>query len=248
MAIDLVEIEQNTSVLHDEFIAHRLGLVPLISHDVDTYRYTRECNCDSRCTRCSVEFRLNVKCTEEQGRTVTSNDLQVVGDVHVRPIFSGSDEQGTGIVIVKLRKNQEIVLRAIAKKGVGKEHAKWSPACGVCYKYEPIIELKTDRFDDLNLPQEALEKTKEEFVESCPTKVFHYDQNKGVEIEESIRCMYCHECVKKAASLNIPDLVSVKPRMDRFLFSLEATGAIPPAEIVLAAIRVLKKKNRENSS
>jgi DNA-directed RNA polymerase II subunit RPB3 len=236
MAIDLVEIAQNTSVLHDEFIAHRLGLIPLVSTDVHSYKYTRECTCNGRCKSCSVEFRLDVKCTEEQGKTVTSDDLQVVGDVEVRPIFKGDPQNS--IVIVKLRKNQEIKLHAIAKKGVGKEHAKWSPACGVWFKYEPIIELKTERFDEAGIDDEK----RKEFADICPTKVFSYDQKGSVDIEDIHRCMYCNECVKKAAAMNIPDLVSVKPKLDTFLFSLESTGALAPADIVLSALRIIKEK------
>ena len=41
----MVEIEINTTVLPDEFIAHRLGMVPLLSSNCDeAIRYTRVCS------------------------------------------------------------------------------------------------------------------------------------------------------------------------------------------------------------
>lgn len=48
LAIDMVEIEINTTVLPDEFIAHRLGMIPLVSTNCDeAIRYTRVCGAPS---------------------------------------------------------------------------------------------------------------------------------------------------------------------------------------------------------
>jgi len=152
MAIDLVEIKENTSVINDEFLAHRLGLVPLTSHTVDKFKYATECDCPgTRCTNCSVELKLTVKCTQSQ-QDITSNDLNLtVGDGSVRPIYCDDTSEGQSpILLAKLRQGQEIDLIAIARKGVGKEHAKWSPACAVTYKNEPIVELRQSRLDELN--------------------------------------------------------------------------------------------------
>ncbi|GAM20367.1 hypothetical protein SAMD00019534_035420, partial [Acytostelium subglobosum LB1] len=168
MAIDLVEFEANNSVLVDEFIAHRLGLIPLTSHKVDSFKYTRDCDCPERCDQCSVEFRLNVRCNDNI-LDVTSNHLISQND-NVVPITTDSNDgrPGDAIPIVKLRAGQEVRLRAIAKKGVGKEHAKWSPACVATYQYQPRILINQNRMDELS------EKQKEDFVKSCPVNVYQY--------------------------------------------------------------------------
>jgi len=46
MAIDEVVVIENSSMLHDEILAHRLGLIPLKT-DLDSYNLHEECSCKS---------------------------------------------------------------------------------------------------------------------------------------------------------------------------------------------------------
>ncbi|CAG8464920.1 3195_t:CDS:2 [Ambispora leptoticha] len=140
IAIDMVEIELNTSVLADEFIAHRLGLIPLDSMEAEKIKYTRECNCSQYCPNCSVELTLHAKCVQDgQSLEVCSRDLQT-SDPRVSPVLK--DDNDKGILIAKLRKGQELKVKCVAKKGVAKEHAKWSPCAAVAFEYDPHNRLR----------------------------------------------------------------------------------------------------------
>lgn len=120
MAIDEVVVLENSSVMYDELIAHRLGLIPLKT-DLTRYFLPEECDCKSAlgCPKCRVLLVLDVE-AGNRTRVVYSGDLRSE-DEFVKPV---SDS----IPIVKLAPKQAIKLEAYARLGKGKEHAKWQPA------------------------------------------------------------------------------------------------------------------------
>eukprot|EP00249_Psilotum_nudum_P016523 c25863_g1_i1 orf=638-1615(-) len=250
IAIDLVEIEMNSSVLTDEFIAHRLGLIPLVSDRAMEMRFSRDCDAcdgDGSCTFCSIEFTLHVKCTSDQTLDVTSHDLRTTGQSEVVPVdcaglnddapFSDDTLEQRGILIVKLRRGQELKLRAIARKGIGKDHAKWSPAATVTFQYEPEIHINEALMETLTLEE------KREWVESCPTKVFGIDPaTQQVVVVDAEAYAYDDEVRKKAEAMGKPGLVDIISKEDSFIFTVESTGAIKASQMVLNSIDVLKEK------
>ncbi len=120
MAIDDVVILENSSVVYDELVAHRLGLMPLRT-DLQRYRLREVCDCNSAlgCNKCSVLLVLDSEAVDKV-KTVYSGDL-VSEDPFIRPISDA-------IPLVELAPDQKIKLEAYAKLGRGKEHAKWQPS------------------------------------------------------------------------------------------------------------------------
>ncbi|KAJ3297717.1 45 kDa subunit of RNA polymerase II [Borealophlyctis nickersoniae] len=139
VAIDMVEVDVNTSVLSDEFIAHRMGLIPLASHDVKFLNFTRDCGCLVSCSRCAINLEIDVSATEDRTLNVTARNL-ISQHPSIAPVFESDDD--TGVLITKLKKGQQIKLKCVAKKGTGKEHAKWNPCAGVAFEYDPHNKLR----------------------------------------------------------------------------------------------------------
>ncbi len=128
MAIDDVMILENNSVMYDEILAHRLGLVP-ITTDL-TYNLPEECSCKSElgCEKCRASFSLEVE---------ASDPVEVVYSSHLRPENPDVRPVSDRIPIVKLAQGQKLKLEAYARLGRGKAHAKWQPVSACTYSHEP---------------------------------------------------------------------------------------------------------------
>jgi len=252
IAIEHVNMEVNSTAFHDEYLAHRLGMIPLISTSIKRRYFPRDCDCfPPGCPKCQVELTLSVKNTEQQVLQVTSRDLvlsaasqaNAVGyrEEEARPVPPASEDD-PGILIVKLAKNQELKLTAVAIKGIGKDHAKWSPVSTAVMKFEPDVRINKGEMDLLS------DRNKAAFVGSCPTKVYKFDEmSRQVDIEDAGNCMFCLECVKKSEQMGLPNLVTIRDKEKRFHFTVESTGVMPPEMIVQTALDLLRQKMKNLS-
>lgn len=264
MAIDLVTVLENTSALQDEYIVHRLGLIPLQSSRVNDFVYAQDCmDCDDYCEKCSVTYELKVEADSSSGnvRKVTSRDLIISNDpqhqhcLSVQPVHDSGDEKrpgeqedtSHGILIARLARGQRIDMTCIARKGIAKAHAKWSPVCSVSYRIvPPPVELELDRINAI-LPIEA----KRELFEASHG-LLQLDESTGfMDYEAPFRMgrIAVHSdivtLVGKMASeagAKSHEMVRYNPEPKRFDFVAETTGAMPPVEVLSRALGILLGK------
>jgi DNA-directed RNA polymerase subunit D len=125
-AIDDVVMLENSSVMHDEAVAHRLGLIPLRT-DLQRFVLPNLCECKSTlgCTKCRVLLVLDSEANDKT-KVVTTAELMSEDDI-VKPI---SKE----IPIIVLAPGQKLKFEAYARLGLGKDHAKWQPTSAAVVK------------------------------------------------------------------------------------------------------------------
>ncbi len=114
LAVEDLEIKDNSSVLYDEMIALRLGLSP-IKTDLKSHEFKDKCKCGGEgCAGCELKMVLKGSKKGYVYATDAESKDPKCKFVHKMPI-------------VKLLPKQKVEMQITAILGKSKEHAKWSP-------------------------------------------------------------------------------------------------------------------------
>ncbi|KAK8208964.1 DNA-directed RNA polymerase core subunit rpc40 [Zalaria obscura] len=278
LAIEDVFVFNNTSIIQDEVLCHRLGLIPLTG-SLEGLRWMRwykkpppaDDPAAQAAARASGEefdsaasvpsdnntvvMDLNVKCEwapdgqklAKQGER-DPEKLYVNSSVYARQfqfVPQGNQEKyfaepgqirpvNPDVLIAKLRPGQEISLRCHCVKGIGADHAKFSPVATASYRLLPSITIK----------EPILGQDAKKFARCFPKGVIELvdDEATGEKkavVKDTMKDTVSRECLRHD---EFKDKVALGRYRDHFIFSVESTGQFESDALFLESVKALKAK------
>lgn len=246
VAAETVYIFNNTSVIQDEVLAHRIGLIPLnVDPDalvwLDPTSDEKERYNDNN----TIVMSLDISCTRNPHAPPGTTDPKVLYrnlSVYARDLkFEPQGRQvelfkdappapcDPDILLAKLRPGQEILLRVHCILGVGSDHAKFSPVATASYRLMPVIDIKEPITGDLAKK-----------LQGCfPLGVIGVNESGQAYVQDARKDTVLREVLRHE---EFNGKVKLGRKRDHFIFNVESTGAMLPGEIFLKSIRVLKNK------
>ncbi|XP_033469100.1 DNA-directed RNA polymerases I and III subunit RPAC1 isoform X3 [Epinephelus lanceolatus] len=206
MAVEKVFIYNNTSIVQDEVLAHRLGLIP-IKADPRLFEYR------------NTVYSRDIKWVP------IGNQADVFADSIIGPVHDD-------ILIAQLRPGQELDIIMHCVKGIGKDHAKFSPVATASYRLLPDITLL-----------EPVEGEKAERLKCCFSRgVIDIEDVNGKKVAKVVNSRL-DTCSREVLRHNdLKNVVKLGRLRDHFIFTVESTGILPPDVLVTEAIKVLMAK------
>jgi len=309
VALENVYMWNNSSLIHDEVLAHRLGLIPLAVDarlldavddeeedgdnftptDRNTIVFVLEASCgrgpkqededdeggaerrrtsnfnDSdndddddpvvqpdpeleAAARDAVPSKPNYPADRPYTKHVYSSDLVWEPKGDQKQLFGIDDNSNNNkplkpvhddILIAKLRPGQAVELEAHARRGIGKDHAKYSPVATASYRLMPRIEIVEDIYDDLAAELVHLyEPGVFELVDCTPGQDPPHARQKA-------RVCNPYACTMSRNYMRNPVLdrsIRMSRIADHFIFSVESVGAYRPGVLVSEALNVMQEK------
>jgi len=223
MAIDEVIILKNDSPLYDEIISHRLGLIPLKT-DLDVYKLPKECDCSGYgCPLCQVSLTCEVTNTTNASLDIYSGDLKS-NDPKIIPV-------NDFIPIVKIDKNDKIIIEAYAILGLAKEHTKWQAVSNVAFRNYPDVKFDASTFKDA--------EENDLIIKMCPEKLFELASNGAIKIKDDYwkYCTLCNSCETSSG-----EKISVSSKEDSYIFSIESDGVLEYNVLIKKVFEVYNEK------
>ncbi|KAG8624161.1 hypothetical protein KVT40_009137 [Elsinoe batatas] len=277
LAIEEVYVYNNTSIIQDEVLCHRLGLIPLTGSAEGLNWmgfYKKPPPEDDPAAKAAaiksgeydpaqsvpndnntVIMDLKVECEwAENGKALAKkgerdpeklyvNSAVYAHQMKFEPVGKQTEyfaephhirPMNPDILIAKLRPGQIIHVRCHCVKGVGSDHAKFSPVATASYRLLPSIHIK----------EPILGADAKKFARCFPRGVIELEddvesgQKKAV-VKNTMKDTVSRECLRHDEFKNKVQLGRIR---DHFIFSVESTGQFESDKIFLESVKVLKEK------
>ena len=218
-----VKIENNTTPMSNEMLAHRIGLIPVHANPStwEPEKYVFKCDIKNN----SADF-LDVKVSDIDVFEKKDNELIKVPNVqffHPNPITR--DTALIAVLKPKIGSHtlEQLSFTAKATVGIGRENARFNPTSQFAYSY-----TRDDNPDKVNeIFVEWLDRHKK--VNSSDLES---DPDRKAEFEREFNTMEVNRCYKK----------NEKGEPYSFDFTIESVGVYNPYDIVKEAIKVCEEK------
>ena len=218
-----VKIENNTTPMSNEMLAHRIGLIPVHANPStwDPIKYVFKCDVKNN----SSDF-LDVKVSDIEVFEKKDNELIKVPNVqffHPDPVTR--DTALIAVLKPKIGSHalEQLSFTAKATVGIGRENARFNPTCQFAYSY--TRDDNPDKVNDIFVQWlDRHKKVNSSDLESDP--------DRKAEFEREFNTMEVNRCYKK----------NEKGEPYSFDFTIESVGVYNPYDIVKEAIKVCEEK------
>lgn len=251
VAIEHVFVINNTSIIQDEVLAHRLGLVPL---NIDPREFDFKAAEEAPSEKNTVVFKMDITCRRDKTNRMV-NDKVMSSDLHWLPMGSEMPDETScrfasgqdslfskppapvhkDILLAMMRPGQTIQLEAHCIKGIGKEHAKWSPVATAWYRLLPEVILL----------QEVTGDDARHLAKEMPN--LFWVEGEGKQAVARVGNAREHEMqLEKIRRLCEDEYwaerVQLRKKKNHFIFTIESSGVLPPDVLLCEALGILAAK------